>query len=202
MTSTIRPERSRRRGAALLAAAAIAAVLALAFRDAPGRFLVVDDHPAACDAVVVLAGDPDYERTATAVALMRAHLAKRLFLTGGEPGPGDSAASLREQALAGGVAAEAIRMETVSRSTREAMVALGPLLRAEGVRSVIVVTSPYHTRRAAAAARKAWPDIEVRSHPAEPSFWHPEAWWMTGASRTIVGKEYVKLAYYRFRGWI
>ena len=202
MTSTIRAELSRRRGAAILVVLAGAALLAAVFRDAPGRFLVRDDPLAASDAVVVLAGDPDYERTATAVALLRAHLAKRLFLTGGEPGPGDSATSLRDQAIEAGVAADAIRMETVSRSTREAMVALAPLLRAEGVRSVIVVTSPYHTRRAAAAARKAWPDIAVRSRPASPSFWHPEGWWKTSAGRTIVGKEYVKLVYYRFRGWV
>jgi uncharacterized SAM-binding protein YcdF (DUF218 family) len=129
--------------------------LAFALADAPARLLVTEDPPAIADAVVVLAGDPGYERTATAARLVLAGQARLLVLTGGEPGPGDSAASLRDRAVALGVPLDRIRLEATSHSTREAMLAVAPLLRAEGARSVIVVTSPYHQRRAAAAARRA-----------------------------------------------
>jgi uncharacterized SAM-binding protein YcdF (DUF218 family) len=176
--------------------------LAFALADAPARLLVTEDPPAIADAVVVLAGDPGYERTATAARLVLAGQARLLVLTGGEPGPGDSAASLRDRAVALGVPLDRIRLEATSHSTREAMLAVAPLLRAEGARSVIVVTSPYHQRRAAGAARRAWPGIAVRSRPASPAAWRPQGWWSDGASRRVVIGEYVKLAYYWARGWI
>jgi len=180
----------------------VAGAGALARRDATARFLVTEDPPAVSDAVVVLAGDPGYERTATAARLVLAGQARLLVLTGGEPGPGDSAASLRERAVALGVPPDRIRLEATSHSTRDAMLAVAPLLRAERARSVIVVTSPYHQRRAAAAARRAWPGVLVRSRPASPAAWRPQGWWSDSASRRVVIGEYVKLAYYWARGWI
>ena len=67
---------------------------------------------------VVLAGDPDYERTRTAVRLWHEGQVSLLIMTGGEPGPGDSATSLREVAVRLGVPRGQIRMEQVSRSRR------------------------------------------------------------------------------------
>jgi uncharacterized SAM-binding protein YcdF (DUF218 family) len=124
-----------------------------------------------------------------------------LVLTGGEPGPGDSAESLREVALRLGVPAEAIRMEQVSRSTRGSMLAVRDLLEREGVRALAVVTSPYHQRRAVWTARRSLPGIEIVSRPADPAFWTPEGWWKTPFGRRIVIGEYVRLGYYLLRGW-
>ena len=55
-----------------------------------------------------------------------------LILTGGEPGPGDSATSLRDVAIRAGVPPERIRMEQVSRSTHGSMEAIRPILGAGG----------------------------------------------------------------------
>lgn len=185
------------------AAAALAGALALAavFADEPARFLVVSDEATRVDAALVLAGDPDYERTRTGARLVLAGEARLLVLTGGEPGPGDSATSLRDVALGLGVPAERIRMEQVSRSTRESMLAVREILEREGVRSLAVVTSPYHQRRAAWAARRALPGIEITSRPAFPSFWRPQGWWKTPWQRRIVVQEYLKLGYYMLWGW-
>jgi uncharacterized SAM-binding protein YcdF (DUF218 family) len=177
-------------------------VLALLARDVPGEWLVVEDAHGSADAVVVLAGDPGYERTATAASLLEHGRGRLLIVTGGEAGPGDSARSLREFAVGLGVPLDRIRMEEASRSTREEFVALVPILRAEGVRTVIVVTSPYHARRARLAARKALAGVTVFVCPAAPSAWTPHAWWRTAASRRVVLTEYAKLAYYGLRGWI
>ncbi len=193
-----------RGGVALAAAVAAVALAGLALTDVPSRLLVVADPPALgrADAVVVLAGDPDYERTATAARLIRAGQARLLILTGGETGPGDSASSLRAKAIEYGVAPDRIRVEAVSHSTREAVLAVEPILRKEGARSVTLVTSPYHARRATWAARSAWPGVDVRSHPAEPSSWSPRSWWRDPRSRRIVLMEYAKLLYYGARGWL
>jgi uncharacterized SAM-binding protein YcdF (DUF218 family) len=194
---------ARGRRVLLLAGAAAATVAtALVLRDAPARFLVREDPLAAADVVVVMAGDPGYERTATAARLVLSGSGRLLVLTGGEPGPGDSAGSLRDRALSLGVPAERIRLETTSHSTREAMLATLPLLRAERARTAIVVTSPYHLRRAAAAARRAWPGIAVIARAASPATWRAEGWWGDHERRKVVVDEYAKLAYYGLRGWI
>jgi uncharacterized SAM-binding protein YcdF (DUF218 family) len=184
------------------AALALLGVLGILARDEAARFLIVDDPPGPSDAIVVMAGDPDYERTRAAVALMRSENVATLILTGGEPGPGDSAESLRAKALELGVPQPRIRVETTSHTTREAVLAVAPILQSLGARTVTVVTSPYHQRRATAAARRAWPGVTVLSHPASPSVWSPRRWWGTARSRRAVVTEYAKLLYYGLRGWL
>jgi uncharacterized SAM-binding protein YcdF (DUF218 family) len=190
-------QRARGRWTALAVLLALGAV----FTDEPARWLVARDAPQSADAAIVLAGDPDYERTKTAARLVLGGRVQLLVLTGGEPGPGDSAESLREVALRAGVPAARIRMEQVSHSTHESLEAVRAILEREGVRCAIVVTSPYHQRRAAWAARRSLPGIATFSHPAEPSAWAPDGWWKTPRGRRIVFGEYAKLAYYVLRGW-
>ena len=191
--------RSLRRtaGAALATALALAAV----FTDAPARWLVADDPPRFCDAAVVLAGDPDYERTKTGARLLLSGQVRLLIVTGGEPGPGDSATSLRDVAVRAGVPPERIRMEQVSRSTHGSMEAIRPILEQEGIRSLTVVTSPYHQRRALWTARRTLAGLDIVSRPADPARWRPEGWWKTRWNRGVVLGEYAKLAYYILRGW-
>jgi uncharacterized SAM-binding protein YcdF (DUF218 family) len=178
-----------------------ALALAAVFADEPARWLVVADPPRWADAAVVLAGDPDYERTKTAARLLLEGRVGLLILTGGEPGPGDSATSLRDVALRAGVPSEKIRMEQVSHSTRGSMEAIRPILAAQGIRSVTVVTSPYHQRRAVWTARRTLGGVDVVSRPADPAGWRPEGWWKTRSGRRIVLGEYTRLAYYILRGW-
>jgi uncharacterized SAM-binding protein YcdF (DUF218 family) len=193
---------SRRRALALAAALALLLAFAFLLTDAPARWLSVPDDPGPFDAVLVLAGDPNYERTITGSRIVMQDQARVLVLTGGQPGPGDSATSLRDEALRQGVPADRIRMETVSHSTRESLVAAEPLLRAEKARTVVIVTSPYHQRRALLAARRAFPGLVVRSRCAAHALWVPHRWWRNAWMRRIVLREYAKLGYYASRGWL
>jgi uncharacterized SAM-binding protein YcdF (DUF218 family) len=190
-----------RRARRTVLAALVALALAALFADEPARWLVLTDPPRTADAALVLAGDPDYERTKAAARMLLEGHVRLLIVTGGEPGPGDSAESLRDTAIRAGVPPGRIRMERLSRSTHEAMEAVRPILEREGIRSLAVVTSPYHQRRAAWAARQALPGIDVVSRPADPSGWKPDGWWRTRRSRRIVLGEYAKLIYYLIRGW-
>jgi len=185
----------------LVALAVLAVSLAVLDPEAPARWLVVEDPLERADAALVMTGDVDYERTVAAAHLMEEGYARILVLTGGEPWPGDSAQSLRDRAIQEGVSPAQIRVETTSASTRESLVAVRPILRAEGVRSVLLVTSPYHQRRASMAARKALPGVRIISRPAPSARWAPKAWWASAYRRRIVMKEYLKLGYYILRGW-
>ncbi len=184
-----------------MTATAVALALAAVFTDEPARWLVVADAPRPVDAAVVLAGDPDYERTMTGVRLLLEGQVRLLIMTGGEPGPGDSATSLRDVAIRAGVPPGQIRMEQVSRSTHGSMEAIRPILEREGVRSLAIVTSPYHQRRAVWAARRALQGVEIVSRPADPAGWSPDGWWKTDRGRQTVLEEYAKLTYYVLRGW-
>ncbi len=184
-----------------VAGVAVALALAAVFAEEPARWLVVRDPPGAADVALVLAGDPGYERTRTAARLWNEGQVSLLIVTGGQPSPGDSAASMRDTAVSLGVPRNRILIEEVSGSTREAMLAVRPLLEALEVRRVAVVSSPYHQRRACWAARRALEDVDIVSRPADPSYWSPEGWWRNPHSRQIVLSEHLKLAYYILRGW-
>lgn len=183
------------------ASVAVGLALAAVFADEPARWLVVEGPPGPADVALVLAGDPGYERTRTAARLWRQGQVSLLIVTGGEPSPGDSTASLRDTAIELGVPRGRILTEEVSRDTRGAMLAVRPLIERLQVRRVAVVTSPYHQRRAYWAARRALGDVEIVNRPADPSFWSPEGWWRDPRARRIVLGEYVKLAYYALRRW-
>jgi len=188
-------------GRSALATVAVGLALAAVFADEPARWLVAEGPSGPADVAVVLAGDPGYERTRMAVRLWHEGQVSLLIMTGGEPGPGDSATSLRDTALALGVPRGRILMEEVSHSTHEAMVAVRPLLERLDVRRVAIVTSPYHQRRAYWVARRALTEVEIVNRPARPSFWAPDGWWREASTRRIVLTEYGKLVYYVLRGW-
>lgn len=195
------PRRDGSSGATWIAGTAVSLALAAVFADEPARWLVVADPPQPADVALVLAGDPDYERTRTAARLWVEGQVSLLIVTGGEPGPGDSATSLRDVAVALGVPPGRILLEQVSHSTRGALVAVRPILDQLEARRVVLVTSPYHQRRACLAARKALRGMAIVNHPADPAGWRPQGWWKSAASRRIVLGEYLKLAYYILRGW-
>jgi uncharacterized SAM-binding protein YcdF (DUF218 family) len=196
-----RPRIGRRPVARVVLLAVFAGAAAVLFADAPARWLIVRDPLEPADAALVLTGDLNFERTDHAAALVRSGGARLLVLTGGEPFIGDSAESLRARALADGVPAARIRLENTSTNTRESLVAVAPILRREGVRTLLLVSSPYHMRRASWDARRALPGIRILCEPAPCSHWRAEGWWRSQYSRRIVGDEYLKLVYSVLRGW-
>jgi uncharacterized SAM-binding protein YcdF (DUF218 family) len=175
----------------------------LVLSDAPARFLDVEDPLEPADAALVMTGDPGFERTTAAARLVCAGNARLLVLTGGEPWPGDSAASLRARALREGVPSDRIRLEDRSTDTRESLVNVAPILRDEAVKTLVLVTSPYHQRRAFLAARRALPGLRIINRPVRTRPWPPvRPWWRDAGTRRLVFQEYAKLVYYGLRGWI
>ena len=73
---------------------------------------------------------------------------------------------------------------------------MATLARERGWHSLLVVTDPYHTRRARLCFRTALADsgIAVTVRPVEGSWYDPEAWWRTVDGQRETWTEYLKLA--------
>lgn len=73
---------------------------------------------------------------------------------------------------------------------------------AHGIRRLLVVTSPFHTRRALATFRDVFEgtDVEIGIRPAaETSAADPPSWWRTPYGRWYVAYEWAGIAYYAWK---
>jgi uncharacterized SAM-binding protein YcdF (DUF218 family) len=186
---------------ALVVAAATALILMVAPRTIlqwAGNFLVIRDPLTPSDAVIAVSGDGP-ERVATSIDLMRRGLARRLVISGGLYGPGINAAHvMRDQALQSGVRADEIIVDDHSTSTAENALGAARVMKAHGLRSAILVTSPYHTRRAGMMFHRVFlrEGLTLRVHAVERSFFRVDGWWTRRADRFLVVGEYLKLIAY------
>ena len=127
--------------------------------------LVVSVPMKKADALIVLGGEP-LARPLEAARLYKQGVAHRVFVTG----VGDASRN-RQILMAEGVPAFAITTESKATSTYTNATLLKPLLEAAGVRSAVIVTSPFHTRRALATFRKVFPNISFGVTEASIGWW-------------------------------
>jgi uncharacterized SAM-binding protein YcdF (DUF218 family) len=171
--------------ATLLALAGLAAFFPPPHGTAPAGFTA--------DAAVVLSGDVDYLRVQRAVALYRAGQVGRLVTTGVGIG-GDDAVQTKGVAVRLGVPSEAVLVEPASRTTRENLLFVAPLVRRERWRRIALVTSASHMGRAERVARRVLPEIEWLAVPVADA----GPWSRICQQRAL---EWLKLAGYALRGW-
>ena len=204
---------ARRR--ALQAVLGVAAIYVLLFHTpaawmvaAPLRMAVA---PASADAIVVFAGGVGesgkagggaQERVKQAVDLYHAGFAKHIIFSTGYVFSFREAEVLRAVAMANDVPSQAILLEEAATNTYENVERTRRMLDERGWRRVLLVSSPYHMRRALLTWKKVAPHIEVLpSPPAESQFYAHE----NGASleqiRAIL-QEYAAIVLYWRRGWI
>ncbi len=192
-------------GLLLLGAVVAGAVLGWPYAlTAVGRFLVVDDNPGKADAIVVLSGDGG-ARLEQGVELFEQNCAPVLIVVGGgQPGNPPAAQVMRNEATAEGIPSSAVLMVGQSASTREDALYTRELMVQRGLKSAILVTSPYHQRRAALTFGKAFEGtgISVSSFPVRDDQWHPDNWWQDRRSLRITLTELAKLVYYKLAGYI
>ena len=158
----------------------------------PEKILCVDSGPVSADVIVVLGGGVHELRAERAAELFQRHAAPRIIITGA----GDDEINrliLRQK----GVPASAIEMENNSTTTRENAEFTIKLLRAENVRSVILVTSWYHARRALKTFEHYAPELKFYSRPSYATFAREE--WPQRGNGHRMRLEFLKLPGYWFR---
>jgi uncharacterized SAM-binding protein YcdF (DUF218 family) len=126
----------------------------------PQDFLCVDNGNVSADVIIVLGGG-SHERPERATELFKQHAAPRIILTG----EGDDEIN-RQILLRAAIPAKVIQVENKSRTTEENAEFTIKILRAEKIRSAILVTSWYHSRRALKTFEHYAPEIKFYSRPS------------------------------------
>jgi uncharacterized SAM-binding protein YcdF (DUF218 family) len=168
---------------------------------AAGSYLVESRAPEKADAILVLAGDYRGKRILKAAELVRDGFAPIAFVSGPAEMYGINEAALAVQfATRNGIPPSYFEpIQIQAHSTLEEAHAFAPLLRQRRVRRVLLVTSNYHTRRAAAIFRKVLgSDADVRAVAAPDPYFQPDSWWHNREGQKIVFYEYSKA----IAGWL
>jgi len=179
-----------------------------------GGFLVVADPPAAADAIFVLGGEPA-ERAWEAADLYREGWAPRIVLSTPRTAPAATALAARGVAVAGepqvarqilqglGVPDEAVLQMPASVNSTEAEARVfKEFVAGRGWRRVLVVSSPFHTRRSRALFRRVLSatGIEVLMVPSRHGEFRAGDWWQERQRVKDLIVEYQKLLFYSLPG--
>lgn len=180
------------------------------------RILIVDAPLDRADAMVVLGGSATYkERTALAARLYKEGRAPLVVLTDDGGRSGWSRSQQRNPLFVERARAELVRQGvpetaifilpgTVG-STQDEAEALRAFAFARGLKSLLVVTSAYHSRRALRTMRDQLTDrgvtVGMASVPPGEQTPRPLFWWLSLQGWPMVAGEYVKIAYYKINYW-
>lgn len=175
------------------------------------RALIVDADIPKADAIVVLSGSSTYvERTHKAAELYNQGRAPLVILTDDNTRGGWSSAQQRnpyfverahEELVKQGVPPAKIRVAPgLASGTSEEVVVIKDYAVAQGLHSLLVVTSAYHSRRALRTLRKTFAATGTTvGIVTAPTGWQtpaPAFWWLHLEGWRSVAGEWVKLIYY------
>ena len=206
-----RPRRLARAAAVVLVVAAWPLVAWVA-----ARALVVRDEMPQSDAIMVLSGASEYvERTRHAAELFKRGVAPKIILTNDNLQGGWNSEQQRnpffieraaeELRRAGVPAAQIEALPEPVASTYDEAVRLRAYAAEHQLRSVLVVTSAYHTRRARWTMRRVFQDSNVRIGVAPVTTGATNGtstaldWWLSRRGWRSVAPEYPKIIYYWLR---
>lgn len=189
---------SRRRLAAHLGVALAAALIVVAsaqlWLPLVGRALVQAGPPRKADIAVVPAGDFRGKRILEAAQLVREGFVPRVLVSGpgGNYGAHECDLAIPFAVKEGYPERYFAHAPNDARSTREEAGWMAAELGRLGVKSYILVTSDYHTRRAGAMFRDASPRMKVYVVAAPNAEFDLRTWWQQREGRKAVAAEWAK----------
>lgn len=188
-----------------VAAAVIGLVLLLAFMlnvdDLASCSQTQNSNDTRCktaDAIVAISGGDTDARAREAIKLYKAGWAPRLIFSGAalDRSGTSNAAAMRLQALRAGVDDTAITIDEASVDTTDNAKKIKQIIEPDGLQRIILVTSPYHQRRASIEFnRMLGPKVQVINHPTPDDKSWPANWWITPKGWWLTLSESVKVLY-------
>ena len=175
--------------------------------------LIVEQPLEHAEAILVLGGSAAYiERTQKAALLFKNGVAPKIFLTNDGTKAGWSKleqrnppyVELAEQSLIGqGIPKENIEiLPTITEGTQDEANLLAKTAKERDLKSILLVTSAYHTRRTLWTFEKTMQNnnvlvkIGIESPPTGQQTPPPFYWWLKPTGWNVVAGEYVKIIYY------
>lgn len=149
----------------------------------------VEDPDTHSDAIVVLTGG--HGRIEEGVVLLRLGMAKRLFVSGVEPGV-EIPEMLKRAHVVASPEDSAIVLGHDAESTAANADETAAWMRAQDYRSLRLVTANYHMRRSLLEFRHAMPDLTIIPHPIFPDAVKQSRWWMWPGTIRLMAAEYTK----------
>lgn len=175
--------------------------ISLLFLNMP-YYLKVEQPLSKADAIVVLGGERG-ERAKEGIRLYNQGFAKRIVFSGGLIGWNITDAEvMKSQAIKSGIPEKAIIIEKDSQSTEENARFVLPILKKAKIKSIILVSSPYHTRRAGMIFNDIFKNQDIRIiirsvESNEYTIYNPNKWWTRHEDRQYVLSEAAKIIYYK-----
>lgn len=163
-----------------------------------GFYLSPQSPLAKADAIVAISGGDTDARTLEAVELYQAGWAPRIIFSGAalDPNGPSNAKVMATAAEAQGVPASAIALDEAATNTRENATNVAAIMATQHDKSIILVTSPYHQRRAYIVFRRQLGrGFTIINHSSIDPGWRRSDWWATSASRSLTFSELQKVAY-------
>ena len=150
-------------------------------------------------AIVAVSGGDTKARTAEAINLYKAGWAARLIFSGAakDPSSPSNADIMTDQAVAAGVPVSHIAVEGSSDNTEQNAQDTAGIIKHDGYTTIILVTSPYHQRRAAADFRHyLGPNVTIINHSSvNNNDWPGRTWWLHEQSLAIGLGEVLRTTY-------
>ena len=148
------------------------------------------------DAIITVSGGNTSERAQEAIEMYKLGWADKLVFSGAAKdtsGP-SNAEVMRTQALEAGVPANAVLIESFSQTTKQNATKSVSMFEKYDFTNVILVTSPYHQRRASLEFHAvAGDNVIIRNHPTSHDEDWSAWWWLTPRGWWLAGGEVVKI---------
>lgn len=167
-------------------------------------FLGPTDPLAKADAIVAISGGDTYSRTIKAVDLYHAGWAPKVIFSGAarDPNSPSNAEVMKQVAQANGVPLSAIETDKSSKNTHQNAILSGTLLKDSSIKTIILVTSQYHQRRASIEfAHSLGENVRIINQPAKDYYWNQYTWWLSPQGWCTTATELVKIPVALIRGY-
>lgn len=195
------PNPTRRRRITWIAVAAGLAVslylLCPVLLNFAARQLVRVDAQTPADLIVALGGDARCLREQRAFELYKQGLGKRIVVSGvplaWRAHTGDAA---KRYLISLGVREDEIIVLRESWNTRREAIDIAKIMKEHGWNSALIVTSPFHSRRALYTFNRYGQGLTFHSSPvaAEAPEWRPERWWSRRGDMGTTVREFLAWA--------
>lgn len=165
-------------------------------------YLSPQDSLAKVEAIVVVSGGDTDARITEGVRLYQQKWAPKLVFSGAAAeGDVSNALAMKRIAVVSGVPTEDIIIEENSKTTAENADFTAKIIQDNGIKSIILVTSPYHQRRAYTQFRSfLGKDFIILNHSATDTTWRKQSWWENANARFLTLGEIMKNFYELFQG--